>query len=403
MQTKKWVASLFALLLLFSMLCIPANAEDEPEFRFELSIDGQDVAEVNTGDVITVTLYLYRTDKNEPYSMYAMQSEIRYDSEFFELVEDSELLSSGIHSTDIDVGGGYREFYMNYVSFSGGAEWQPKTRIGSFQLRVIDTAGVSVITNEDFLVSHRDGMGHYACDSNALTVILSTECDVKFETNGGTKIDPVTAIFGEKLTRPADPVREGMHLVGWYKDIFLTQEWNFDTDTVQGNMKLYAKWEVDEPPTTEPPTTEPPTTEPPTTEPPTTEPPTTEPPTTEPPTTEPPTTEPPTTEPDSGSETEPPTTETETETEIMTDPGKPQRPSNKNMCTVCGDHHAIGLGMCLRCSLIVYGLILLFAVLILALSILLYRLISKKLKANPDGQDDVTTQQSSAEDEHTDK
>ena len=59
--------------------------------------------------------------------------------------------------------------------------------------------------------------------------------------------------------------------------------------------------------------------------------------------------------------------------------------------------------MCLRCSLIVYGLILLVAVLILALSILLYHLISKKLKANPDGQDDVTTQQSSAEDEHTDK
>ena len=59
--------------------------------------------------------------------------------------------------------------------------------------------------------------------------------------------------------------------------------------------------------------------------------------------------------------------------------------------------------MCLRCSLIVYGLILLFAVLILALSILLYRLISKKLKTNPDGQDDVATEQSSAEDEHTDK
>jgi hypothetical protein len=57
----------------------------------------------------------------------------------------------------------------------------------------------------------------------------------------------------------------------------------------------------------------------------------------------------------------------------------------------------------MRCSLIVYGLILVFAVLILALSILLYSLISKKLKTNPDGQDDVTTQQSSAEDEHTDK
>jgi len=30
--------------------------------------------------------------------------------------------------------------------------------------------------------------------------------------------------------------------VGWFKDIHLTEEWNFETDTVTGNMTLYAKW-----------------------------------------------------------------------------------------------------------------------------------------------------------------
>ncbi|MBR2445791.1 MAG: InlB B-repeat-containing protein [Clostridia bacterium] len=251
MKTKKWVVSLLTIFMLFPMLCVPVHAQDEPEFRYELSVDGKDTVEVSTGDIITITLYLYRTDADAPYAMYAMQDEIRYDSEFFELVENSAVLSAGIQSTDLAVGQGMREFYMNYISFSGGAQWQPKTRIGSFQLRVIGTSGVATITNEDFLVSYQDGSGSYKCNANTLTIIRSTDCTIKFETNGGTPIDPVTAIYGELLTKPEDPVRQGKHLVGWYKDIHLTEEWNFDTDTVKGNMTLYAKWVDVEQPTTD--------------------------------------------------------------------------------------------------------------------------------------------------------
>lgn len=242
MNLKKWFVFLMSILLLLPAICVPTLAAETPEFRYELTVDGNDTVEVNTGDIITVTLHLYRTDSDDDYSMYAMQDEIRYDSEFFELVPDSALLGSGIQSTDIGLVDNHREFYMNYVSFSGGTQWQSKTRIGSFQLKVTGTEGVSTITNEDFLVSLPDGSGSYKCESNVLTVILTTDCTVKFETNGGSPIDPVTAIYGELLTRPEDPVREGKQLVGWYKDIHLTQEWDFSTDTVKGNMTLYAKW-----------------------------------------------------------------------------------------------------------------------------------------------------------------
>ena len=198
--------------------------------------------EAEPGDIVTVTLYLQRMDSDEPYTMYGMQSEIRYDSNFFELVEDGANLSDKIQSTDIGRPGEFREFYMNFVSLSGGVEWQARTRIGSFQLRVIGTDGVATITNEDFLVSLPDGSGSYECESNELTVILTSDCTVKFETNGGTPIDPITAIYGETISRPEDPTRDGKHLVGWYKDIHLTQEWNFEYDTVKGSMTLYAKW-----------------------------------------------------------------------------------------------------------------------------------------------------------------
>ena len=238
---KKYLCFLLSIFLLLPVLCVPAAAA-EPEFRYELTVDGKNTVEASAGDILTVTLHLYRTDEDAPYTMYAMQDEIRYDSSFFQLAEDSALLGKGIQSTDISVLGGFRELYMNFVSLSGGVEWQPKTRVGSFQLEVTATSGVSTITNEDFLVSLKDGSGSYKCEANTLTVILSTDCVVKFETNGGTKIDDVVAIYGEKLTRPEDPVREGKHLVGWFKDIHMTQEWDFEKDTVTGNMTLYAKW-----------------------------------------------------------------------------------------------------------------------------------------------------------------
>ena len=238
---KKYLCFLLSIFLLLPVLCVPAAAV-EPEFRYEATVDGKDTVEVNTGDIITVTLHLYRTDEDTPYTMYAMQDELRYDSEFFELVPDSALLSKGVQSTDIALVDNHREFYMNFLSFSGGEQWQPKTRVGTFQLEVTGTSGVSTITNEDFLVSLKDGSGSYKCDANVLTVILSSECVVKFETNGGSEIDDVTAIYGEKLTRPEDPVRAGKHLVGWYRDIHLTEEWDFESDVVTGHMTLYAKW-----------------------------------------------------------------------------------------------------------------------------------------------------------------
>lgn len=239
---KRTICFLLTLLFLLPVVSLTAAAA-EPEFYYELTVDGKDTVEVDPGDLITVTLHLYRTDADEAYTMYAMQDEIRYDSNFLELVEGSELLSSGIQSTDIGLVDHHREFYMNYLSFSGGVQWEPKARIGSFQLKVTGESGVTTITNEDFLVSLKDGSGSYPCEANKLTVILTTDCTVKFETNGGTPIEPVTAIYGEKLARPEDPVREGKRLVGWFKDIHLSEEWDFDTDTVTGSMTLYAKWE----------------------------------------------------------------------------------------------------------------------------------------------------------------
>lgn len=63
---------------------------------------------------------------------------------------------------------------------------------------------------------------------------------VNFEVNGGSSISAITT--DGNVTRPADPTREGYEFVGWYEDIDLTDPFDFETETVDSNTTLYAKW-----------------------------------------------------------------------------------------------------------------------------------------------------------------
>ena len=244
---RKILSLLLALMLLLS--CVPTAfaADNSREYFFELSVDGSDTRQVQPGDIITVVFNLYRTDSDEPYDMYAMQNEIRYDSEFFKLVDSGTLLSSGINTTDLGLRDEYREFYMNFVSMSGGEKWEAHRLVGSIQLEVIAQSGVTKITNQDYLVSTADGQDHFAATCQDVTIIISTDCTVNFESNGGTEVPSQTIRYGEKVQLPDDPIREGYHVEGWYTDIDLKNSWDFENDTVQGNMTLYAKWAEGDP------------------------------------------------------------------------------------------------------------------------------------------------------------
>ena len=244
---KKVISLILAVMLLLSCAVTVYATDDSREFFFELTVDGGNEKKVQPGDIITVVFTLYRSDSEDGYDMYAMQNEIRYDSEFLKLVEDSAMLTDGISTTEIGLRDTFREFYMNFVSLSGGESWNAKKLIGSFQLEVIGTSGVTKITNQDYLVSTADGKDSYAATCQDVTIILTTDCTVTFETNGGSEITDLVAQYGETIARPDNPVREGYRLVGWYTDIDLKTPWDFDTDTVQGNMTLYAKWEVGTP------------------------------------------------------------------------------------------------------------------------------------------------------------
>ena len=214
----------------------------EPSFAFELTADGEEYREVSCGDIITLTLTLTRSDSDEPYTMYAMQDEIQYDSSFFELVPDSENLAEKVNGEDLARTDGSRAYYMNYLSMSGGMKWKAAEQVGSIRLKVTADSGTARITSQKPLVSRRDGTGSFACSTNEVLVVVSSACTVNFDSSGGSEVPEQTVQYGEKIREPEPPTRKGFHFSGWYADIDHTTLWNFEQDTVKNNMTLYAGW-----------------------------------------------------------------------------------------------------------------------------------------------------------------
>lgn len=240
---KRLTCLFFALLLLLTMTAgTVLAASDSRSYDFDLTSGGSHEVKAATGDVLTVTLIFRRTDAAEAAEIYAMQDEIRYDDEFFEIVNGGCLTASGIRTTDIALLGGDRAFYLNFASMDGGEVWQPEVLIGTFQVRVLATSGSSTLKNENGLVSLKDGTDSYAVSVQDLTVTVTDTCTIRLDPCNGDDPTEVTAKIGSKLEKPADPVREGYTFTGWYRDPDLTQPWDFDNDTVTENMTLYAGW-----------------------------------------------------------------------------------------------------------------------------------------------------------------
>ena len=74
-----------------------------------------------------------------------------------------------------------------------------------------------------------------------LVANYTKEYTVTFNTNGGTTVDPVVVLEGDKITEPLTTRREYV-LTGWYKDSSFNTEFNFN-DEITEDTVLYVKWE----------------------------------------------------------------------------------------------------------------------------------------------------------------
>ena len=64
---------------------------------------------------------------------------------------------------------------------------------------------------------------------------------ITFDTQGGSKIEPIKIKAGATITLPNNPTKEGYIFDGWYLSDALVEEFNI-TKTITGDITLYAKW-----------------------------------------------------------------------------------------------------------------------------------------------------------------
>lgn len=76
-----------------------------------------------------------------------------------------------------------------------------------------------------------------------------TYYEVTFDSMGGSQVPSQQVLAGNPVRRPDAPTREDYTFSGWYQDSEYTDLWDFDTDRVEADMTLYARWdEVSEEP-----------------------------------------------------------------------------------------------------------------------------------------------------------
>ena len=94
------------------------------------------------------------------------------------------------------------------------------------------------------------GAATSSCGKNGNDDNVVKEFTVTFNSNQGTPVEPIKVKEGELAPKPDNPARTNHTFIGWYKELGGINEWNFETDRVNSDIILYAKWEEDEIPLT---------------------------------------------------------------------------------------------------------------------------------------------------------
>ncbi|MGO5028390.1 S-layer homology domain-containing protein [Candidatus Agathobaculum pullicola] len=108
-------------------------------------------------------------------------------------------------------------------------------------------SSLSIVTPADGRTLESEGVAWIAAGNNEepvsnVVIGVAKKYTVTYNTNGGSAVGSATVSEGGKLTEPQAPTKDGYTFHGWYKDAAFTNGWNFDADTVTGDLTLYAKW-----------------------------------------------------------------------------------------------------------------------------------------------------------------
>ncbi len=255
---KKFLGLLLAVLIFYSFApCILVfasgdSADSKGTLNFNLTCGGKNEVSKESGDIITITYTLENaTNKDSAYDISSLTNEIYYDHEFFELVEGSSKVQSGLNLTTklaVYSWGEHRVFFNGFEI--PAKQYAAKQVIGTFQLRIIASEGSSTIRSLGTVAAGKTES--YNITTTDLSVRIG-EADItpiyelSFDTNGGNTIFAVKKEEGTVIDLSAyKPIKSNCTFDGWYGDEELTTP--IQSVELNGNMTVYAKWIENEAP-----------------------------------------------------------------------------------------------------------------------------------------------------------
>ena len=142
--------------------------------------------------------------------------------------------------------------YINTLDENDPEGVKSITSSGSHYYGETVTADIELLEGFDFVEwSNKDtntSTNYVMTATNNQTLTASIKrhtYKVNFNSQRGTKVDSIEILYGKKVTKPTDPIRDGYDFVGWFTESNGNTLWDFEKDTMPSNdITLYAKWNI---------------------------------------------------------------------------------------------------------------------------------------------------------------
>lgn len=130
----------------------------------------------------------------------------------------------------------------NHAAFAGGTVY-------TATITLTPKAGytLSGVGTNFFTVAGAASVSNAVASKLVTAVFPKTEAvatyTVTFDSQGGSPVASITGVAsGSTIAEPSAPAWPNHTFLGWYKQTSCVNAWDFGTDTVIGNITLYAKW-----------------------------------------------------------------------------------------------------------------------------------------------------------------
>lgn len=183
---KKIIAIFLNVFLVFTLFMAPktavkAEAEQQGAFalKYVLAAENNSTVLAETGDIITVSFIMQRTDSEEDYITNGFQNYIYYDLSFFEFVEGSIVCNDTGNATAQKLTS--LEYGEVIQCQNMGKSYPANFVFCTFQLKVIGAVGTGTISNGE-VYAFDTNFEEVTIEKQALEVVVS-ECAHPNKTN----------------------------------------------------------------------------------------------------------------------------------------------------------------------------------------------------------------------------